>query len=152
MDFLKRAADRSTEAVEPLYSLSQAYRMLGNRTEAERYRRLADERRRRTSRDRAREWGQTLIRSLPATSARRVTGVVAMTMARIAPTQFRPGAASASRWWLPEQFMVVASRRKPTPSLDGLEPLLAARRFDEAEARIKDYLRNCTLRAIRPTC
>jgi tetratricopeptide (TPR) repeat protein len=44
--FLKRAADRSTEAVEPMYNLSQAYRMLGNLVEAERYRRLADERRR----------------------------------------------------------------------------------------------------------
>jgi tetratricopeptide (TPR) repeat protein len=44
--FLKRAADRSTEAVEPLYNLSQAYRMLGNSEEADRYRRLADQRRR----------------------------------------------------------------------------------------------------------
>ena len=43
--FLKRAADRSQHAVEPLYSLSQAYRMLGNIEEAERYRRLADQRR-----------------------------------------------------------------------------------------------------------
>ena len=39
VDFLKRAADRSPEAVEPLYNLSQAYRMLGDRDEAERYRR-----------------------------------------------------------------------------------------------------------------
>jgi tetratricopeptide (TPR) repeat protein len=44
--FLKRAADRSTEAVEPLYNLSQAYRMLGNPVEAERYQRLAEQRRR----------------------------------------------------------------------------------------------------------
>ena len=44
--FLKRAADQSTEAVGPVYNLSQAYRMLGNAGEAERYRRLADERRR----------------------------------------------------------------------------------------------------------
>jgi tetratricopeptide (TPR) repeat protein len=43
--FLKRAAARSSHAVEPLYSLSQAYRMLGNVDEAERYRRLADQRR-----------------------------------------------------------------------------------------------------------
>ncbi len=43
--FLKRAADRSPEAVEPLYNLSQVYRMLGRHEEAERYRRLADERR-----------------------------------------------------------------------------------------------------------
>jgi tetratricopeptide (TPR) repeat protein len=45
VDFLRRAAARSTEAVEPLYNLSQAYRMLGNRDEADRYRRLADRRR-----------------------------------------------------------------------------------------------------------
>jgi uncharacterized protein HemY len=46
VSFLKRAADRSTEAVEPLYNLSQAYRMLGNASEAEHYRQLADQRRR----------------------------------------------------------------------------------------------------------
>ena len=45
VEFLKRAAEQSTEAVEPLYNLSQAYRMLNDRKEAERYRRLADERR-----------------------------------------------------------------------------------------------------------
>ncbi len=44
--FFKRAAGRSTDAVEPLYNLSQAYRMRGDRDEAERYRRLADHRRR----------------------------------------------------------------------------------------------------------
>jgi tetratricopeptide (TPR) repeat protein len=44
--FFKRAAGRSTDAVEPFYNLSQAYRMLGDRGEAERYRRLADDRRR----------------------------------------------------------------------------------------------------------
>jgi tetratricopeptide (TPR) repeat protein len=44
--FLKRAADQSTDAVEPLYNLSQAYRMLGNHEEADRYQRLADQRRR----------------------------------------------------------------------------------------------------------
>jgi tetratricopeptide (TPR) repeat protein len=44
--FFKRAAERSTGAVEPLYNLSQAYRMRGDRDEAERYRRLADDRRR----------------------------------------------------------------------------------------------------------
>jgi tetratricopeptide (TPR) repeat protein len=44
--FFKRAAERSTGAVEPLYNLSQAYRMRGDRDEAERYRRLADQRRR----------------------------------------------------------------------------------------------------------
>ncbi len=43
--YLRRAAEHSTDAVEPLYSLSQAYRMLGNAAEAERYRRLADARR-----------------------------------------------------------------------------------------------------------
>jgi tetratricopeptide (TPR) repeat protein len=46
VDFLKRAAHRSPSAVEPLYNLCQAYRMLGNIAEAERYRQLADERRR----------------------------------------------------------------------------------------------------------
>jgi tetratricopeptide (TPR) repeat protein len=45
VDLLKRAADQSTEAIGPLYSLSQAYRMLGNDGEAQRYRRLADVRR-----------------------------------------------------------------------------------------------------------
>jgi tetratricopeptide (TPR) repeat protein len=44
--FFQRATDRSRDAVEPLYNLSQAYRMLGDPAEAERYRRLADERRR----------------------------------------------------------------------------------------------------------
>lgn len=44
--FLKRAAEQSAEAVGPVYNLSQAYRMLGKAEEAERYRRLADERRR----------------------------------------------------------------------------------------------------------
>jgi hypothetical protein len=43
---LKRAIDRSTDAIGPLYSLSQAYRMAGNSGEADRYRRLADLRRR----------------------------------------------------------------------------------------------------------
>jgi tetratricopeptide (TPR) repeat protein len=46
VEMLTRAATRSRDSVEPLYSLSQAYRMLGDRAEAERYRRLADERRR----------------------------------------------------------------------------------------------------------
>jgi tetratricopeptide (TPR) repeat protein len=46
VSYLKRAADRSADAVEPLYNLSQAYRMLGNASEAERYRQLADLRRR----------------------------------------------------------------------------------------------------------
>jgi tetratricopeptide (TPR) repeat protein len=45
IDFLRRAADRSPQAVEPLYNLSQAHRILGNHNEAERYRRLADQRR-----------------------------------------------------------------------------------------------------------
>ena len=45
VSYLKRAADRSTAAVEPLYNLSQAYQMLGNAVEAKRYRQLADERR-----------------------------------------------------------------------------------------------------------
>jgi tetratricopeptide (TPR) repeat protein len=42
---LKRAAASSADAVEPLYNLSQAYRMLGNAEEAERCQRLADQRR-----------------------------------------------------------------------------------------------------------
>jgi tetratricopeptide (TPR) repeat protein len=46
VDLLKRAVDRSTDAIGPLYSLSQAYRMAGNSGEADRYRRLADLRRR----------------------------------------------------------------------------------------------------------
>ena len=37
--------------------------------------------------------------------------------------------------------LVMASRRGPTPSLDGLQPLLAARRFDEVERRVSDFLR-----------
>jgi tetratricopeptide (TPR) repeat protein len=45
-EFLARAADLSIEAVEPLYNLSLAHQMMGNRTEADRYRRLADEKRR----------------------------------------------------------------------------------------------------------
>ncbi len=44
--FFKRAADRSSDAIEPLYNLSQAYRMLDRNAEAEHYRRLADQRRR----------------------------------------------------------------------------------------------------------
>lgn len=43
---LKRAEGRSSEVLEPYYSLSQAYRMLGDPAEAERYRQMADERRR----------------------------------------------------------------------------------------------------------
>jgi tetratricopeptide (TPR) repeat protein len=43
--FLTRAAERSPKAVEPFYNLSQVYRMRGNRDEADRYRRLADQRR-----------------------------------------------------------------------------------------------------------
>jgi tetratricopeptide (TPR) repeat protein len=43
--YLKRASDRSASAVEPLYNLSQAYRMLGDDAAADRYRRLADQRR-----------------------------------------------------------------------------------------------------------
>jgi tetratricopeptide (TPR) repeat protein len=44
-DLLKRAADRSTTAVAPLYNLSQAYRRLGKFKEAEHYEQLAEERR-----------------------------------------------------------------------------------------------------------
>jgi len=36
--------------------------------------------------------------------------------------------------------LVLASRRAPVPSLDGLEPLLAARRFDDVERRLNEYL------------
>jgi tetratricopeptide (TPR) repeat protein len=43
--YFERAARKATDAVEPLYNLSQAYRMLGNRAESDRYRRLADIRR-----------------------------------------------------------------------------------------------------------
>ncbi len=45
-DLLKRAADHSTSAVAPLYNLSQAYRMLGKLDEADRYKHLAEQRRR----------------------------------------------------------------------------------------------------------
>ena len=45
LGFLMRAADRSPEAVEPLYNLGQVYGMMGRHDEAERYRRLADRRR-----------------------------------------------------------------------------------------------------------
>ncbi len=45
LGFLRRAADRSPEAVEPLYNLGQVYGMMGRHDEAERYRRLADRRR-----------------------------------------------------------------------------------------------------------
>jgi tetratricopeptide (TPR) repeat protein len=44
--FFAEAAELSIEAVEPLYNLSLAHQMMGNRTEADRYRRLADEKRR----------------------------------------------------------------------------------------------------------
>jgi tetratricopeptide (TPR) repeat protein len=43
--YLERAAVSSADAVEPLYNLSQAYRMLGNIPESERYRQLADRKR-----------------------------------------------------------------------------------------------------------
>ena len=36
---------------------------------------------------------------------------------------------------------ILASRRGPAPTIDGLEPLLASRRFDEVERRITSYLR-----------
>ena len=45
VDFFKRAANSSPSSVEPLYSLNQAYRMLGNIPEADRYRLLADHQR-----------------------------------------------------------------------------------------------------------
>jgi tetratricopeptide (TPR) repeat protein len=45
-EFLTRAADLSIDAVEPLYNLSLAHQMMGNKTEADRFRRLADEKRR----------------------------------------------------------------------------------------------------------
>ncbi len=44
--FFERAARLSPDAVEPLYSLSQAHRLAGRIAEADRYRRLADDRRR----------------------------------------------------------------------------------------------------------
>jgi tetratricopeptide (TPR) repeat protein len=37
--------------------------------------------------------------------------------------------------------LVVVSRRKPSASLDGLQPLLATRRFDQAESLIREYLK-----------
>jgi uncharacterized protein HemY len=45
-EFLTRAADLSTAAVEPLYILSLAHQMMGHTAEADRFRRLADEKRR----------------------------------------------------------------------------------------------------------
>lgn len=36
---------------------------------------------------------------------------------------------------------VLIARRSRTPGLDGLQPLLADRRFDEVERRLRDYLR-----------
>jgi len=45
VEFFQRAADRSTDAVEPLYNLSQVYRLRGDAAAAEHYRRLAAERR-----------------------------------------------------------------------------------------------------------
>ena len=45
-DLLKRAADRSTSGVAPLYNLSLAYRMLGKLEDANRYQHLAEQRRR----------------------------------------------------------------------------------------------------------
>ena len=45
LGFLRRAADRSPEAVEPLYNLGQVYGIMGRHDEAERYRRQADRRR-----------------------------------------------------------------------------------------------------------
>jgi tetratricopeptide (TPR) repeat protein len=37
---------------------------------------------------------------------------------------------------------VLRARLQPAPSLDGLAPLLKARRFDEVEERLRDYLRS----------
>jgi uncharacterized protein HemY len=45
-EFLTRAAELSIDAVEPLYNLSLAHKLMGNQTEADRFRRLADEKRR----------------------------------------------------------------------------------------------------------
>src|SRR5262245_7652676 len=36
---------------------------------------------------------------------------------------------------------ILRAYHRPAPSLDGLDPLLAARRFDEVERRVRDYLR-----------
>ena len=46
---------------------------------------------------------------------------------------FSPLAAGAA--------FLLASRSRPSPSIDGLQPLLANRRFDEVERRITAYLR-----------
>ena len=140
--FLKRAADRSREAVEPLYNLSQAYRMLGNHDEAERYRRLADERRRSQpprsagmgadvdARRTGRRWASAATR-----------GVAAMTIARPRPREIglalRTGRARGGRRGPDPAGAPCRAPRAWT----GLEPLLAARRFDEAERRIGEYLR-----------
>ena len=45
ISFLKRAAERSADAVEPFYNLSQAYQLSGQTAEAARYLKLADQRR-----------------------------------------------------------------------------------------------------------
>jgi tetratricopeptide (TPR) repeat protein len=45
-EFLTRAAELSVDAVEPLYNLSLAHRMMGEMDKADRFRRLADQKRR----------------------------------------------------------------------------------------------------------
>jgi tetratricopeptide (TPR) repeat protein len=45
-EFLTRAAELSVDAVEPLYNLSLAHQMMGEKDEADRFRRLAEQKRR----------------------------------------------------------------------------------------------------------
>ncbi len=71
-EFLTRAADLSTDAVEPLYILSLAHQMMGHTAEADRFRRLADEKRR-SSPPRSGGMGDSVDADLSETGLRPLT-------------------------------------------------------------------------------
>ena len=105
--------------------------MLGDRDEAERYRRLADQRRRPCRRGGG-MGGDVDARRADGDGRPRRAGAGAMTIRKPADS-----ARSASRLLLIALVAAAAAlaagraAHGPHPSLDGLEPLLAARRFDE---------------------
>ena len=152
VDFLKRAADRSPEAVEPLYNLSQVYRMLGNHDEAERYRRLADQRRKSQPPRRggmgedADPGDPTDRRAAPRAGAR------AMTLRRPVTPQRRASASSSRRSSAPARSSWCGRGSTAAPSLDGLAPLLNARRLDRGRRADSAPTSGCTPIASRPTC
>ena len=125
--------------------------MLGDRDEAERYRRLADDRRRSLP-PRGGGMGADVDPDGPSAEVGRGDpGVAAMTIGK--PRAIQIGLATGCLALVAAAAaLLLPAASRPDPGLDGLEPLLAARRFDEAERRIGEYLRANPDDARRPTC